>query len=480
MRRLSWGRAKARPRSTVPRIGTEPLRIVATSRDFAVPTYPVAALPAAGRGVVDFLLVVGMLALFCLSGYALEFFGIPYVSVGGSIIAKLHPSLYIFAAALILAVVAHPDPIFYGGGLIARRLGAVSLILASAVVFVLMMRLKPDLFAAFLIDSVATAGIIALLMADTTARTRLWLARLVHVIVAVNCVLAIVEVASGWRLFPFGVKGMELTWDYRATALFGHPLDGALAVGVYTVILITTRRVAGLADWLRLPLILLAMASMPAIGGRTSFAIVYAVAALALAVGGWRFLTGGRIRPATVMIGALGVPLAALAVFVAVEAGAIDGFLSRFQRDSGSADARFELYNLFRDFGVQELFVGYDIGQLITQVRVQGLEAGIENAWVQHVLLFGLPLSLMLWGALAAFLWEIVRECGKAAILPVLFLLVINTSSVGIAGKTTMLVLPTAIILILLGGRHVAPAWRQPIRPPGAASAPSGRWPARV
>jgi hypothetical protein len=44
-------------------------------------------------------------------------------------------------------------------------------------------------------------------------------------------------------------------------------------------------------------------------------------------------------------------------------------------------------------------------------------------------------------------------------------MLLINTASVGIAGKTTMLVLPTIVILVLLGGRFIAPASR-PIRPP--------------
>ncbi|MBX3531521.1 MAG: VpsF family polysaccharide biosynthesis protein [Rhizobiaceae bacterium] len=447
------------------------MRVIASSRDFAPTVLPGLAAPAAGRGIVDVMLVVGVLMLFCLSGYALEFFGIPYVSAGGSILSKLHPSLYVFSAALIVAVLAHPDPLGYGGGLIARRLGAVALIVASAIVFVIMARLKPTLFAAFLVDSIAAAGVIVLVLADTPPRVRLLLARLLHIVVATNCALAIVEVTTGWRLFPFGVGDQQMVWDYRATALFGHPLDGALAVGVYTVILITTRDVPGLASWLRIPLILLAMASMPAIGGRTSFGIVYAVAAVAAGIGVWRFLAGGRVTPLTAMVAALGVPVAAAMVLVAIEAGMLDNFIGRFQSDSGSASARLELFALFRDFGLQEWFVGYDVGQLRTQVRVQGLESGIENAWAQHLLLFGLPLSLMLWCALAAFLWEIVHECGRQAILPVLFLLVINTSSVGIAGKTTMLVLPVSIILILLGGGF---------RPQAVASQPLGRSPARA
>ncbi len=409
-----------------------------------------------GRGIVDVMLVAGIVLTLGLSGYALEFFGIPYVSAGGSPAFKLHPALYVFSLGLAVAVIAHPDPIGYGLSLAMRQLGAIALIVASATIFIVMLRLKPDLFAASLIDSIAAAAVISLLMADAPERVRLLLARIVHIAVLANCALAIFEVATKWRLFPFGVKGMTLDWDYRATALFGHPLDGALAVGVYTVILLTSRRVFGMADWVRLPAVLLAMASMPAIGGRTAFLIVYVIAAAIVAIEALRFLRGGKLSATAVMAVALGVPVAIALVAGAFQIGAFDSFLGRFQSDSGSADARFELYNLFRDFHVEEFFIGYDIAQLATQVRVQGLEAGIENAWVGHILLFGVPLSLMLWCGLAAYLWETIRECGRLALLPVLFVLVINTSSVGISGKTTMLVLPVIIILSLLGGRRAA------------------------
>lgn len=403
------------------------------------------------------MLVAAVVMVLGVSGYALEYFGIPYVSPGGSVVTKLHPSLYLFCAALALAVIANRDPIFYAGSLIARRLGAVALIVAAATIFVVMFRIKPQLFAASLVDSIAAAGVIALVLADAPARVRLLLARIVHALVAANCALAIVEVATGWRLFPFGVGGAEFTWDYRATALFGHPLDAALAVGIYGVILLTSRKVFALPDALRLPMILLVMASMPAIGSRTSFAIVYGVAALVVAWHALGFLRGAPLPRSTLLAVAVGAPVAVAALMAAFQLGVFDAFVGRFESDSGSASARFELFELFRDFGVRELFVGYDIGELVTRVRVIGIEAGIENAWAGHLLLYGLPLSVILWCALAAFLWEIVRECGRPAILPILFMLVINTASVGISGKTTMLVLPTVIILILLGGR-AAPA----------------------
>src|SRR5690606_20919976 len=83
----------------VPVYRNETLRIIATTRELPMPPQ-YAAAAAGGRGVVDILMVVGVLLVLSVSGYALEFFGIPYVTAGGSVLTKLHPSLYLFSAAL--------------------------------------------------------------------------------------------------------------------------------------------------------------------------------------------------------------------------------------------------------------------------------------------------------------------------------------------------------------------------------------------
>jgi hypothetical protein len=241
-----------------------------------------------------------------------------------------------------------------------------------------------------------------------------------------------------------------MTWDYRATALFGHPLDGALATGIYSVILMTAKDVRGLPERLRLPLILLCMAAMPAIGARTSFAIVYGVAVVVAGLGFLAFLRGGGVRPRTLLAIMAAVPLALIGVATVFQLGYLDGFLGRFQNDSGSADARFDLYNLFSHYGLTEMVTGYHPPVLQTRVRVEGLEAGVENAWVGHLLQFGIPLSVMLWCALAAFLAGLVRTTGRLALLPIAYMLAVNSTTVGISGKTTMLVMPVIILLILL------------------------------
>jgi len=443
------------------------LRVIATHRPDAAlalagPAGAVAdgVVPAeaseARRGLVDLLLGLGILLQFGLSGYALEFFGIPYITQGGTILQKVHPANYVFALALLAAIVAHPNPIGYFLSLMTRRLGAVSMIVACAFIYVFVSRYHPTMSAAYLVDAMISAALVALLLADAPPSTMLRLARLLHVIIVANALLAIVEVSSGWRLFPFGVKGEEMVWDYRATALLGHPLDGALATGVYAVILMTAGTVPGLPERLRLPIILLCMAAMPAIGARTSFAVVYAVAGVMAGLAVLAFMRGRSVRPATVLAIMAALPLAVVAVAAVFQLGYLDGFLGRFQNDSGSADARLDLYNLFSHYGLKEMVTGYDPNVLQTRVRVEGLEAGVENSWVGHLLQFGIPLSVMLWCAFAAFLADLFRNTGRLALLPTLFMLAVLSTSVGISGKTTMLVLPATLMLVLLSPRAIA------------------------
>jgi len=447
------------------------VRIIATSAANPAIPAPVsgvamrraAYLPAeVSRGPVDFLVGFGVLLLFGLSGYALEYFGMPYLSDGGSILTKLHPSLYVFALTLGVAIIGNPEPITYATSLFSRRLGSVAVIAACGVIYVFVARYKPTMSAAYLGDAMISAALVALLLADSPAGARLWLARLIHAIVIANAMLAIVEVATHWRLFPFGIKGDYQVWDYRATAFFGHPLDGALVTGVYAVILMTARDIPGLANGLRLPVILLCMAAMPAIGARTSFAIVYGVAAVVVGLSVLRFLRGHGTSHATLLASLVGAALVPVVAVAAYQLGYLDGFLGRFESDSGSAETRVTLYNLFSHYGFHEMLTGYSPIEYRTRIRIEGLETGVENAWVGHLMQFGIPLSVMLWCALAALLADLFRSTGRYAVLPTLFMLLVISTSVGISGKTTMLVMPITVMLILLGEADATRMARKP------------------
>lgn len=404
----------------------------------------------AGRGIVDLLLVFGVVAQLTLSGFALEFFGIPYNSTGGSIITKIHPATYLFSLALGLAVVANRNPLAYLADLLLRCLGSTFLLLACMLMWIFISRYKPDYSASFLIDAIMAAGLIFLLFRDATTGTRLTIARLVHIIMVLNCFLSIIEGLSGWRLFPFVLGTTEQTWDYRATALLGHPLGGALATGVYAVVIMTAKDVRGLSERWRLPIALLCMAAMPFIGARTSFAVVYATAAIVIGLKLLHFLRGGTVSLRTLLSLMVVAPVGIIAVAALFQFGLFDNFLGRFANDKGSAATRVQLLTLFDGFGLGNFLVGESKARLETVVRLKGLTEGIESTWAGLILRYGVVMSSVLLFGMAGWFVDVLRVAKKDAILPLVFIFLIISTSVGVSGKTTMLTIPAILILALI------------------------------
>ncbi|HET7411430.1 MAG TPA: VpsF family polysaccharide biosynthesis protein [Pararhizobium sp.] len=402
------------------------------------------------RGIVDWLLVIAVIALMALSNYALEYFGIPYDSSTGSIISKIHPATYLFAIALALTVIANRNPVGYALGLLMRCLGSTCLLIASLFLWFFISRYKPDYSASFLIDALMLAALISMLFADADEHARLNVARAVHILLVLNCVIAIVERLTGARLFPFVIDGRAQTWDYRATALLGHPLVGALITGVYAVILMTVRDIRGLNERWRLPIVLLCMATMPFLGSRTSFTIVYATAAGIVGLEALRFLRGGAIPIRAllrlIVLGTLGV----IAITAMFQAGLFDNFLDRFSDDSGSAETRVLLFHLFDNFSLRDLLIGQGFFALETNIRLNGLTNGIESSWAGHLVRYGLVMSAVLWFGIAGWFVDMLRAGGRGAILPLAFVFLVISTSVGISAKTTMLTIPTILILALI------------------------------
>jgi hypothetical protein len=402
------------------------------------------------RGIVDVLLVFAVIALMSLSNFALEFLGIPYNSLGGSIVAKIHPATYLICLALGLAVIANRNPVVYALDLLLRCLGSTFLLLACLLLWMFISRYKPDYTASFLIDSLMATALLFILFADAGPQTRLTVARVVHVIMVVNCLVAIVEGLSGWRLFPFVLTGRDQTWEYRATALLGHPLIGALITGVYAVILMTVKDVRGLGKGWRGPIVLLCLVTMPFIGSRTSFTVVYATAAAIIALRVLRFLRGEAVSVRKLLVLLALIPLVVCAVAALINMGLFDNFVGRFMHDKGSAESRVQVFNLFDNFNWRDLIVGQSSAVLDTNVRLNGLTEGIENSWVGLVVRYGLAMSIVVWFGVAGWIVDMLRSAGRGAILPLAFVILIISTTVGISGKTTMLSIPEILILALI------------------------------
>src|SRR5438045_1573292 len=88
-------------------------------------------------------------------------------------------------------------------------------------------------------------------------------------------------------------EGIELTGDWRSTALLGHPLANAVVTGVYILVL----AVGGgrdLPDVLRPMLVVVQLAAMFAFGGRASFVLLVAMLGFLGLQAAWRIAAGKR------------------------------------------------------------------------------------------------------------------------------------------------------------------------------------------
>ncbi|MEA2858213.1 MAG: hypothetical protein QOC72_252 [Methylobacteriaceae bacterium] len=411
------------------------------------------------------LTVAAIVVLCAVSPLTLAIYGVDYDAAGGSALAKIHPGTYLAVMALAARLCAAPHPwrtlqrlLLTEPGLLIY-LAALGL-LALYVVAIARTPVTP------LIDTFLLALILTMLVEGLDERIARLLAILLVAILAIDALLAIAEVSTGWRLIhisvPEGVTSdptrtdlvfdwrADLATDWRATALFGHPLENAMLMGAFLICL-ASAGTAWLGKGLRLALGVLAVLAMFAFGGRASM-VFSGVFLLLLGLGGVaRRLTEGRafsLRAAGAIL--LALPLIGIGLAVIGETSLFERVAERFRADEGSALARLTMWSLFDPIPWRDLVLAPDQAVVKTWQRLQGLEFGIESFWLGFALTYGLIMSAVLIAGLAAFVVSVVRLSGKGALLVFLFYFAGASTSTSLSSKTTSFAILTAMILLVL------------------------------
>lgn len=378
------------------------------------------------------------LSVLLISAAVLTRFGVPYGTTGGPMPAKIHPATYLALAAVLvwgwaegglgrlIGPMAVKRP-----GLVAFALGTVLLLFQTAVVVKLPLTPIIDTFV------LPLALFVALVRLDQTERHRL--ETLLHVILATNAALGLVEFASGWRLTPmFETDGKPLLYDWRASALFGHPLVNAFVTGDYLVALAfgATPRLGPVP---RLALIGLSTLAMLAFGGRVAMVAALAMLALALGLGAIRTLSGGHFRLSHALIGVAMATVGLIFLVVFLEGGGADRFLARFSEDHGSAQTRLSMLKIFGTLTDEQFLLWPDADLVWQAQREHAIRIGVESSEVGFVANYGLLPTLVFFAALAAFLRELVRSTSRRALWQIAYFVLVMSTSLGIAAKTTVL-----------------------------------------
>jgi hypothetical protein len=393
-------------------------------------------------------IVVGCLSFFLISPMLLTRWGVPYETVGGNPLQKVHPGTWATTVGLALAAARFPSPAAFARS--AARAFPGLIVFALAWLFVLW-RTITVLQMAFtpLIDTFFFPMAALLALATQTGRTRRTLALALHAALCADALLGLSEYLLGFRLTPYVAGEFQLEDDWRSTALIGHPLSNALIMGCYLIIL----ALGGGRDLpaaARPAAMLITLASMVAFGGRTSMVLALIAVAGVFAWRGTQALAGGRVNPLAIAVGAAAAPLLVVGLGALHGAGFFDQMIERFVSDNGSANARLVMLSLFDQLSWEEILLGPDPRKIAAMQNLEGIEYGLESFFVAYALTYGAIVAGGFFVALAFFCREIVRASSGPAIVVLGFFFVVSATSVSLSAKTTTLGMVVALLMTML------------------------------
>ncbi|WP_292509690.1 VpsF family polysaccharide biosynthesis protein [Mesorhizobium sp.] len=391
-------------------------------------------------------ITVAVLLLFSVSGGMLWLAGYNYDGLQGSPLSKIHPSTYLFVLVFVWRACTFGNPVGYVVHVTNKRPATMLMaVISTVLLFVVILRQRPGM--AGMIDTFVAPALVVLLLSEDDEKTFAQLRIVIHAVMTVNALMALFEFGTKHLVFPYRFDGAVFVNDLRSTALQGHPLSNATVTSIYVLSLLSGSR--SLSTPLRLALVGLQFCALVAFGGRSGMVLTILLGGVYLLIQGLAQLRTGRVN---LLGAALVIMLAALlplAVVLAGYYGFFDALLGRFVSDSGSANARVEMFDLFRHLELRDLIVGPDVDLLDSMRRITGLEQGIENPILRFTLYQGAFFTLLIFFGFALFMHEVARRCHPGIWLPMLGWLILLNTSESIASKTTLMTKFVVIALAL-------------------------------
>ncbi|MDK9697212.1 MAG: VpsF family polysaccharide biosynthesis protein [Siculibacillus sp.] len=421
------------------------------------------------------LLWAGVAAMATISSMALVAAGIPYSTSGGSFFTKIHPATWAATAAVLAAMLDMGGPGRWAARVSLERPGLVALAAAVIMVF-LHTALVQKLPLSAIIDTFVLPILVFVAVDALDPASRRRTATALHLFVAINAVVGLVEYASGWRLTPMYDIDGSIIVDWRSTALLGHPLNNAFITGGWLVMLATGGGRA-MRTSVRAAAMVLAATALVAFGGRVAMVLALMMTLAAGGLGALQTFAGRRFGLGGATIAVAAMTIATVVAIVAIDAGAADRLIERFRDDSGSAGTRVAMFRIFADLGWEEFLFGPRPELMIQAQRDYGIRIGIESTEVAFVAFYGLIPATLLLAALGAYLFELIRATSWASLWPVVFFAVVMSASTGLSSKSTLPALFAVMVLTMMprwtdhsGPRSPRSSSRSP---PTAVSSPS-------
>jgi hypothetical protein len=383
--------------------------------------------------------MLAVAAELLISANLLTLAGVPYVADGGAMPLKLHPGTYLLWIADLAALWS--GRMTWLGGL-DNCLWAFFVATLACMAFVLLLTGAGNLVV--LLDTFLPAGLLAAAWSGASAPARLALRRMMQILLAGNAALALAEMAAGATLVPLYLNGagyIPLTEDFRPTALFDHPLTGALMM-MMALALPPAGRV-GVAYRV------LIWAGMVAFGGRVALGITTAGLLGRFGVRRLRLLLARDPRWAWGLVAA-GVGLVTVLILGMGALGlGLGGRVAGHLYWDDSAQVRLAQWQILGQLDTWQVVLGTPRDALLAQINALRLGTGvevIENFWLlmfASLGLVGFPMFLAAIGALSGWCWRVGGVRGRALLVEVLL---VASASNSLGRKSTVLVCLVATV----------------------------------
>ncbi len=402
-----------------------------------------------------------VLSVMLLSSMVLIRIGLPYAAKGGSLVFKIHPATYFSLFAVIFWTIGQ-GPSRMIGRLAVEHAGVAAFLVATVLLFMhSALVVKVPLSAP--IDTFLLTVLIFIALDWLPGDTRERLGNVVHAIMITNAALGVVEFGTGFRLTPmYDIDGTVMSYDWRSTALFGHPLSNAFQQGTYLVALACGAG-RNMPTIVRLGAIGLSALSLVAFGGRVGLVLAYVLVGAVAFIGGAKVLAGARFRLSNAIMGVLVASVAAVAIVVFLESGGADKFITRFSQDHGSAQTRVSMFRIFGALDWAQFLAWPDSDAIAQAQREYSLRIGVESSEVGLVASYGLLTAGLFMTALGLFMADLVRTTSRRTIWLIIYFVGVMSASTGIANKSTNLAMFVVSVFLVMPRDRVEP---RPFRAP--------------
>ena len=419
------------------------------------------------------MLFASILGLFVVSSLTLESLGMGYLSPGGGILAKFHPSTLLAILALGLRCLATRRPVATAWRLTTRDTGCMlmsSAIIVMAIVgtFVTKTPVTP------LVDTFVLPLLVFVLLRDLDPVVLRWLAIAIILVMSLNACLALIEVVRGSHFIALGVPEgatadpsradatfdwrAEAALDWRARALLGHPLVNGMITGAF-ILCLAAPAAAWIPLGIRVPVALLESVAMFAFGARTALVFTLVFGGFLVFTQLVRAQLGRPVSRRTMIAALLCVGLATAGALALGQTGFFAQTIARFSDDSGSSATRLTMFSLLSEVPWSGLVFGPDQDVVATAQRLYGLEFGIESAWIGLILTYGLIVTGIAMTGLAAFSISIYKVGGRGTGLILIFFFILVSAAASLAGKITSFALIVTLILVFMRKDAVLLKW---------------------